>query len=80
MGLFFAFGKGVAHAINDSNAKRKNKQAVPAAYKAVNKQIEEAKKTGKRFNAKKAYREELRKRRNRIKRRHDFTQNFINSL
>ena len=80
MGLIIAFTKGVAHAINDSNAKRKNKQAIPDAYKATHKKIEKAKQTGEFFNAKKEFKKELYKRRHKIKRQHDFTQNFINSL
>lgn len=78
MGLLSGIGKGIAHAINDSNAKRQHKKAGTKAYKEVADDIRKAKRTGNYFDAKKAYNAKLQALHNKIDSKHDFNANVIN--
>ena len=78
MGLLSGIGKGIAHAINDSNAEHQHKKAGTKAYEDIAKDIKKAKRTGKYFNARKAYFAKLQTLHTEIDNKHDFKANVIN--
>ena len=80
MGLFSAFGKGLARFANDKHANYQRKKAKSVAYKKAGKRMGKASKSHKYINGSKAYKQELRKENQRISEQHKRTDNFINDL